>query len=263
MLGASRLSYLALPQVEGIVTGTGLYGVDNQNNGYINIQSFWDQASGTAVGGLTVSFWVKLDASMSGEKFIFEEYSGSTGIPLRISLDNNWIAISSFNTSISRFLLIGYNRDASKFGADLSFGSWAHVMCAYDPTNYSGNPPVMYVNGVSVTAHQSPGSNWTTQNGNNSAGLWARYGGGVKSDCHLSDFWMDDQYIDLTNSTNRAKFYNSGSPVDLGSDGSTPTGSQPLNFFSGPASNWSTNLGTNTKTVSVQGTLYDSDGPAV
>ena len=43
---------------------------------------------------------------------------------------------------------------------------------------------------------------------------------------------------------NRRKFIDvDGKPVDLGSDGSTPTGTVPLMFFSGPTDDWHINKG--------------------
>lgn len=62
---------------------------------------------------------------------------------------------------------------------------------------------------------------------------------------NLADVWMDDVYFDLTVAANLEKFIQpNGYPVDMGSDGSGPTGSAPLVFFSGPTASWHTNKGT-------------------
>lgn len=63
-------------------------------------------------------------------------------------------------------------------------------------------------------------------------------------DADISEFWFDDSYIDISTTTNRRKFITaSGTPENVGSDGSTPTGTSPLIYFSGVASTW--NAGTN------------------
>ena len=60
--------------------------------------------------------------------------------------------------------------------------------------------------------------------------------------------------IDLTNSANMEKFYKDGISQNLGSDGSTPTGTAPILFLNNPASTWHTNLGTGGG-MSLTGTL--------
>jgi len=55
-------------------------------------------------------------------------------------------------------------------------------------------------------------------------------------DC--ADYWFaPNVYIDFTQTANRRKFISAaGKPVDLGADGSTPTGTAPAIFLSGDAS---------------------------
>ena len=68
-----------------------------------------------------------------------------------------------------------------------------------------------------------------------------------KFDGDLADFWLDfGTYVDLSVLANRRKFIgeNAINSVDLGSDGSSPTGTSPIIFFSGPTASWHTNKGT-------------------
>src|SRR3546814_17811034 len=61
-----------------------------------------------------------------------------------------------------------------------------------------------------------------------------------------ADLWLDPgTYIDLSVTANRRKFVGSGAAtsVDLGADGSTPTGTAPLVFLSGATADWHTNKG--------------------
>jgi len=61
----------------------------------------------------------------------------------------------------------------------------------------------------------------------------------------LAELWFDDVFIDLSVVANRRKFITSTlKPVNLGSDGSTPTGTAPLIYLSGDTATWHTNKGT-------------------
>jgi hypothetical protein len=72
---------------------------------------------------------------------------------------------------------------------------------------------------------------------------------------YIAEFWWDTSYIDLTNPANLAKFRSpSGKPVFLGSDGSLPTGTAPLLYFSGDSTDFPTNRGTG-GAFTVSGTL--------
>ncbi len=64
-------------------------------------------------------------------------------------------------------------------------------------------------------------------------------------DAEVADLWLaPNQFLDLSIQGNRERFRDTlGKPVDLGSDGSSPTGTAPLVFFKGDASVW--NAGTN------------------
>jgi len=59
-----------------------------------------------------------------------------------------------------------------------------------------------------------------------------------------SEFYMTNEFLDLTEEANRRKFISvNGKPVDLGSDGSDPTGTAPLIYFSGATASWHANKG--------------------
>ena len=60
----------------------------------------------------------------------------------------------------------------------------------------------------------------------------------------FSEFYLTNEYLDISVEANRRKFIDAaGKPVDLGSDGSTPTDITPLVFFSGETVDWHTNKG--------------------
>mgnify|MGYP000471539026 CR=1 FL=1 len=60
----------------------------------------------------------------------------------------------------------------------------------------------------------------------------------------LSEIWLSNEYLDLSVAGNRAKLISGGKPVDLGSDGSTPTGTSPLVYLPNPYTSFETNAGT-------------------
>lgn len=67
------------------------------------------------------------------------------------------------------------------------------------------------------------------------------------------------QYLDISNVTNLNKFIDTGGEaVDLGADGSTPTGVAPLMYFKGAAATFHTNLGTGGAFSVAGGTITDT-----
>lgn len=102
----------------------------------------------------------------------------------------------------------------------------------------------LYIDGVSALDDISDYEDTTLDFTDASNTIGARNDATRKLDACIADLWLAPaQYIDLSVAANRLKFYNAGSPVDLGSDGSTPTGVAPLMFFSGPVATWHTNKG--------------------
>tara|TARA_Y100000310_G_scaffold167086_1_gene166802 strand:- start:304 stop:1068 length:765 start_codon:yes stop_codon:yes gene_type:complete len=79
------------------------------------------------------------------------------------------------------------------------------------------------------------------------------------------DFWLDlGVWTDMENVTNRRKFIDgSGAPVDIGADGSTPTGSAPIVCFRGGAATFGTNVGTGGAFSVSAGALIETGAPTV
>jgi len=60
-------------------------------------------------------------------------------------------------------------------------------------------------------------------------------------DCYMADFWVSiGETLDMSQSANQDKFVPA---ISKGSDGSTPTGTAPHIFLSGPTVDWHTNKG--------------------
>lgn len=131
--------------------------------------------------------------------------------------------------------------------------TWHHVMASWD---LAGGPAVkLYIDGVDRTITPTA-TNDTISYNEGDWGVGARVGGENLFQGWLSELYFTETYLDLSVSGNRDKFFNSTTqkPVDLGADGSTPTGTQPLIYFH--ASQWASNAGSG-GTFTVNGTLAD------
>ena len=75
-------------------------------------------------------------------------------------------------------------------------------------------------------------------------GVGADNSGTLKLNEDFAEFYLTNEFLDLSVEANRRKFIDaSGKPVDLGADGSTPTGTAPLIYLSGATDAWHTNKG--------------------
>jgi hypothetical protein len=69
-------------------------------------------------------------------------------------------------------------------------------------------------------------------------------GGNKVNACLAQVYFNTAEFIDFSVEANRRKFISSGgNPVDLGADGSGPTGTAPICFLSGATASWHTNKG--------------------
>ncbi|MDO9081183.1 MAG: hypothetical protein Q7U44_10320 [Desulfuromonadales bacterium] len=61
----------------------------------------------------------------------------------------------------------------------------------------------------------------------------------TRSQVNIAELWLTNSYIDFTDQANVKKFFKDGKPVNLGANGSTPTGAQPLIYmpYGDPADN--------------------------
>jgi len=139
---------------------------------------------------------------------------------------------------------------------------WNHFLCS---GNLATSTFHMFVNGSSVL---DAGATVVVNDNIDFTGLF--HVGRIGSDStafygEMAEFWLDDSFIDFSSSTNREKFYSSGgAAVDLGSDGSTPTGSAPLVYLhldSGETgNNFASNAGTGGDLTVTAGALVNAGG---
>lgn len=134
---------------------------------------------------------------------------------------------------------------------------WHHLLIAGDLA--VGDPKAqMYADDV-LDGSVIP----TIDNINFDAGDWEVgrdvAGVGNRIDADIAELWFDQTFLDISVESNRRKFIDaSGFPVDLGTDGSTPTGSVPLAYFNGDTDTWHTNEGDGGVFTEI-GALTDAD----
>lgn len=122
--------------------------------------------------------------------------------------------------------------------------NWHHILWSFDLSNASNRH--IYVDDASDLASVLTYTDDTIDYTVTNHSIGAQVNANSKFNGDLADVWIDfAQYIDFSVEANRRDFIGpNGGTIDLGSDGSTPTGTAPIMFFSGATSTWHTNDGT-------------------
>lgn len=188
----------------------------------------YSSAFSGAVDGPSIlfSFWAKQEGSDGADQWIL---SGAGSSFIHRDSSNKMV----FHVENSSFD-VAY--DITSSASFLAGGGWHHFMGSGNGTTGS-----LYIDGASAGTPFIGNftMNYTAGGDRYLVNQFVPWTG------DLADVYINlNAYLDLTNSTNRAKFITSGgAAVDLGSDGSTPTGSTPTMFFHGAVSGWETNDG--------------------
>lgn len=187
----------------------------------------------------TLSLWLTPTSSGSTESWIFS--AGTTYERFYVRHVNNAIVISGHSSgSVNNLYLHSGN-------GELPAGKLVHVLASWDLANSKAH---LYINGVDKTGTPTK----INSNIDYTISDWVvggrALGGGSFYTTHyakgdVGQLWFStSEYFDITNATNRAKFIDDlGNPVDLGSNGSTPTGNQPIVYLNNTLSTWQNNLG--------------------
>lgn len=200
------------------------------SNDYLSHGSALTGASNGKEG--TVSFWLKMSGS-DGSRFFIMSGAGNLNIERDTSnrIDCDWR--NSGGTTVAR---ARSNTDSVRTG-----DGWVHVVFAFNTANDTRQLYIDDSSNVGFADGTTDGlANWA-------AAEW-RIGSYIDSSIKFNglmcEFWADDVFVDMSVEANRRKFISALSkPVDLGADGSTPTGSQPLIYFRNSVATWETNLG--------------------
>ncbi len=180
----------------------------------------------------STSFWFKFNGGDGSDVSIFTDNAGH--IHIRRGSDNK-IRMLMHTSGASELVDI---QTSSTYIAD---GNWHHCMASWNTTSDTQH---LYIDGVDQLSvnNSTTGTIDYTQT---DYAVGARTSGTNKINSDLAEFYFTNEYIDLSSSANRDKFFNSttGEPVDVGSDGSTPTGTAAVVYLSGATSTWHTNDG--------------------
>lgn len=192
-----------------------------------------------------LSFWIYPVSSVSGSIIRLSNAGGTPRLTASFVSSNriSLTATNSAGTDIATWV-----SQTSAFTAD----AWQHVVWAVD-TDSAGTPQQqVYRNGSALTA----GASSLTSDGivdtigrfhvpDVSASATTLYFAEI--------YFASGSFLDM--STNITKFRSlAGKPVDLGSNGSTPTGSQPYAYFANAFGSFQTNKGSG-DSLTVTGTL--------
>ena len=182
--------------------------------------------------------WFNRAAGISANEAFFALYPSSGG--------NGALRFGMLSTGdiFIRARQAGTTTDVLSFDSTttgLDDGAWHHIICSCDLASGLGK---IYVDDADNTGTPTlTNTDMDLTHPNNDVGALSS-GATNKLEGDLADLWFDTSYIDLSVEANRRDFIDTSSkPVDLGSDGSTPTGGQPIVFLSGDTDDWHTNKG--------------------
>jgi hypothetical protein len=207
----------------------------NGSNQYLNRTS---ALSGISDGtNITLAFSFKVDVVGSGDGYLIELHNGSsrsTGINCFFNDGSDNFSFSCFNTSATgdgnNYVFSGNSASNSVVA-----GAWNTVLISANASN-----AYIYFNGTSLSLTTSLGSNINLDLAN--WGIGRRDDNGtLYLDGNIGFLYFNNSYIDFSQEANRLKFFDAfNNPVDVGADGSVPTGNQPLIYM-----NEGFHLGTN------------------
>ena len=183
-----------------------------------------------------ISFWVR--PVLGGNMYILSsKNTGTNVVGAEIWLDNS-----------GKLFYVGRQGGGATMIAmestnTLSANVWHHVLLSQN----NGGPSLstIYVDDVNVTNITTGALNGKVEYNGHEFSLGARWDLSLRYQGDIAECYVNTStWQDGTIEANRRNFISSaGAPVDLGSDGSTPTGAQPGIYITGDASVW--NAGTN------------------
>lgn len=191
-------------------------------------------------GGLTVpggsdgmfSFWFRNTNAVwaTPQSYIYEIREGSVQ-RLRLHAFSTGFFNMVFQTTTGGQSFNIFSGDGS---TPMVTDQWYHIMCEW----VGGGNLRIYVNG-SLDGTYAVGTPLWDGNNITQFALGTNLAGSAKWDGDMAHVWFDPtQRLDLSVAANREKFNIAGAPQNLGTDGSTPTGTAPAFYFDGDAPAW-------------------------
>lgn len=215
-------------------------------------------ASGISDGGKgTLSFWMKPTAGDGTTRFLMLGKDTSSRVFLQIGTANT-LSMTLRNSAAAAAVSIIQSTSAPIAVA----GGWRHVAMSWDT---STSTILFYVDGVNARSSSSAITASDTIKYNNAN--WSVFSnfGASNFTGDLSEFYFNmHEFVDLSVPANLEKFRSlAGHPVDLGIDGSMPTGTRPELYLGGSHdyTNWQANLGTFGDFAVTGGSLSSATSP--
>jgi len=197
--------------------------------------------TGMADGKLgSVSFWLKMgqDTGAAGVVYNLRDAAGTANSFYVRRETTGAIGIVGLNAAGSQIL--GF---ATPTGIARAGTGWLHILASWDLADTDNRH--LYVNGESaltVLVYTDDDVEYSGADGS----IGASTTGTLFLDGHLADFWFDPTYTDFSVEANRLKFLTADvEPVDLGADGSLPTGTQPAVFMNFGTTEWNSSTAHN------------------
>jgi hypothetical protein len=187
-------------------------------------------ASDSKVGIL--SFWFQFQGGDGSDQAIF---AGAATTVQIVKTTANKIRLILQNSGFA------FGWDASTSTAYTADSTWHHFLASWNVGTSAGYIYVDDSSDLSEATNTDQDIEWTQSDW----GIGSTTGAGNKLNCEIADFYLNiATSLDLSSTANRRKFIDANDkPVDLGSDGSTPTDAAPLIFLANPTASWQTNLG--------------------
>ena len=183
------------------------------------------------------SVWLRRGAS-ADQRLL----SMGIGLDFIISIEsNNKISFIAQNAANANIIIANPASTTT-----IASNAWAHLLMSWDLATTTLK---VYINDIDRTATPGTLTNSAIDYTQTRSGIGHWDGGSgpgaSKYNGDMAEFYFQDgEFLDLTDVNNRRLFIDAnGKPVDLGSDGSTPTGNIPLVFLSGDTVDWHTNKG--------------------
>lgn len=204
------------------------------------------------------SFWFRMDGGDGISNRIMEARNGLGDLCIQFSRTAaNKLNFFLRNADTTASL------DVTSGTGSLTAGTgWHHAIISWDTNFTAGNKLVkLVIDGATDTPTITDGdAAFNTDYTTSDIFICANTGGSPLFNGCLAEFYFNiATYLDVTQAANLAKWRTAGGkPVDLGADGSTPTGTAPIVFQrvadGGAASSFATNLGTGGN-MTITGTL--------
>ncbi|NIQ15369.1 MAG: hypothetical protein GTO02_13535 [Candidatus Dadabacteria bacterium] len=188
---------------------------------------------------LTISFWIRInDSSQDGTSGVILSDGGGFSVVEKAA--GNGPRIFALDDPGTTTIVNGQGTGAVSSITSTDSVGWKHIIMSISTDSHLGTNVDatfrIYANDTNETSISGGVvtidglMNWDAGGytiGSNQVGTQALMG------C-LAEVWIDDIYLDLDQEVNRRKFIGAdGGAVNLSEDGSGPTGTQPLIYFTG------------------------------